>query len=195
MTFSVPHISERLAQVQTRIAELQALQSMAGAVAGADRGFAGALSDAVRDAAAPSVAGGVSDPATAAHAPVEGTSPAGPAATGRRAVAIARQHVGTPYVWGAEHPTDGFDCSGLVQYTFRKLGVDLPRVSRDQARAGRAVASLAAARPGDLVAFGSPVDHIGIYAGNNTMVVAPHRGDVVKVQRITRTPTTIRRVV
>jgi cell wall-associated NlpC family hydrolase len=67
-------------------------------------------------------------------------------------------------------------------------------VSRDQARAGTAVASLAA-RPGDLVAFGSPVDHIGIYAGNNTMVVAPHRGDVVKVQRITRTPTAIRRVV
>ncbi|CAN5858565.1 hypothetical protein BH23ACT10_BH23ACT10_36800 [soil metagenome] len=51
------------------------------------------------------------------------------------------------------------------------------------------------ARPGDLVAFGSPVDHIRIYAGNGKMVVAPHRGDVVKVQQITRTPTAIRRVV
>jgi cell wall-associated NlpC family hydrolase len=112
MTFGVPHISERLAQVQTRIAELQALQSLAGAVAGADRGFAGVLSDAVRDVAAPSVASGVSDPATAAHEPVEGTSPAGPAATGRRAVAIARQQLGTPYVRGPSTRPTGSTAPG-----------------------------------------------------------------------------------
>jgi peptidoglycan DL-endopeptidase CwlO len=113
---------------------------------------------------------------------------------GQRAVALAKEQLGKPYVWGAESPAVGFECSGLVQYTFKQLGIDLPRVSRDQARAGRTVASLAEARPGDLIAFGSPVDHIGIYAGNNKMVVAPHSGDVVKVQEVYRTPTAIRRV-
>ena len=57
-----------------------------------------------------------------------------------------------------------------------------------------AVSGLAEARPGDLVAFGEPVDHIGIYAGDNTMVVAPHTGAVVRVQEITRPITAIRRV-
>ncbi len=59
---------------------------------------------------------------------------------------------------------------------------------------GHAPTSPFPARPSDLVAFGSPVDHIGIYACGNTMVVASHAGDVVRVQQITRTPTAIRRV-
>jgi peptidoglycan DL-endopeptidase CwlO len=109
------------------------------------------------------------------------------------AIDIAQRYLGTPYVWGGESPS-GFDCSGLLQYVYKQLGVSLPRVAADQARAGQPVASLAEARPGDLVAFGEPVDHIGIYAGNNLMVVAPKTGDVVKVQEIYREPTAIRRV-
>lgn len=109
------------------------------------------------------------------------------------AIDIAQQYLGTPYVWGGESP-GGFDCSGLLQYVYRQLGVNLPRVAADQARTGQPVASLADARPGDLVAFGDPVDHIGIYAGNNLMVAAPKTGDVVKVQEIYREPTAIRRV-
>jgi cell wall-associated NlpC family hydrolase len=109
------------------------------------------------------------------------------------AVDLAQQHLGVPYVWGGESPS-GFDCSGLLQYVYGQLGVDLPRVAADQARAGHPVASLADAVPGDLVAFGEPVDHIGIYAGNGLMVVAPKTGDVVKVQEIYREPTAIRRV-
>lgn len=113
---------------------------------------------------------------------------------GEQVVELAKQHLGTPYVWGGESPSGGFDCSGLVQYVFGQMGVELPRVSRDQARAGQPVASLADARPGDLLAFNDPVDHIGIYAGDNMMVVAPKRGDVVKLQRVTASPTAIRRV-
>jgi cell wall-associated NlpC family hydrolase len=109
------------------------------------------------------------------------------------AVDVAQQFLGTPYVWGGESPS-GFDCSGLVQYAYGRLGVSLPRVAADQARAGQPVAGLAEARPGDLVAFGNPVDHIGIYAGNGLMVVAPKTGDVVKVQAIYDEPTAIRRV-
>ena len=121
-----------------------------------------------------------------AHPPVAGK--------GAQAVTFAKEHLGVPYKWGGTTPA-GFDCSGLVQHTYRRLGVELPRVSRDQARAGRAVASLADAIPGDLVAFGHPVDHIGIYAGDNKMVVAPHTGAVVRVQEISRPIVAIRRVI
>ena len=109
------------------------------------------------------------------------------------AIDIAQRYLGVPYVWGGESPS-GFDCSGLLQYVYNQLGVQLPRVAADQARAGQPVAGLADARPGDLIAFGDPVDHIGIYAGNNMMVVAPKTGDVVKVQEIYREPSAIRRV-
>jgi cell wall-associated NlpC family hydrolase len=109
------------------------------------------------------------------------------------AIDLAQQHLGVPYVWGGESPA-GFDCSGLIQYVYRQLGVSLPRVAADQARVGQPVAGLADAVPGDLVAFNDPVDHIGIYAGNGLMVVAPKTGDVVKVQAIHQEPTAIRRV-
>ena len=115
---------------------------------------------------------------------------------GEAILALAQCELGTPYVWGGEsHAEGGFDCSGLVLHAYREAGIELPRVSRDQARVGEAVPSLDQAIPGDLVAFGSPVDHIGIYAGDGMMVVAPRTGDVVKMQQITRTPTAIRRIV
>jgi cell wall-associated NlpC family hydrolase len=116
------------------------------------------------------------------------------AVTGDQVVADARKYLGVPYVWGGTDPAKGLDCSGLVQRVYKDLGIDVPRVSQDQARMGTAVPSLAQAKPGDLVAFGSPADHIGIYIGNNKMIVAPKAGDVVKVQDIYRTPSSIRRV-
>jgi len=116
-------------------------------------------------------------------------------AVGEAVVSFASQFIGTPYVWGAESPQEGFDCSGLVQYAYSQLGIDLPRVSGDQARVGEAVASLDDAVPGDLVAFGHPVDHIGLYVGDGRMLVAPHTGAEVRIQDITRPPTAIRRVV
>ena len=108
-------------------------------------------------------------------------------------VDVAQQFLGVPYVWGGGSPA-GFDCSGLVQYVYGQLGVDLPRTAAEQARVGQPVADLADARPGDLLAFHDPVDHIGIYAGNGLMVVAPKTGDVVKVQPVYDQPTAIRRV-
>ena len=113
---------------------------------------------------------------------------------GARAVAAGRRYLGVPYVWGGTDPAKGLDCSGLVQRAFADVGVRLPRVAADQARVGTAVPDLAHARPGDLVAFGSPVDHIGIYVGDGKMLVAPRAGKDVMVQDVYRTPTAIRRV-
>ena len=117
-----------------------------------------------------------------------------PAVSGRDAVDAAKKYLGVPYVWGGTDPASGLDCSGLLQRAYADLGVELPRTSGEQAQVGTPVTTLADARPGDLVAFGQPVNHIGMYAGDGQMVVAPHRGDVVKLQDITAQPVAIRRV-
>ncbi len=113
---------------------------------------------------------------------------------GAAAVAKAQQYTGVKYVWGGEDPATGVDCSGLVQYVYGSLGIDLPRVAADQSRAGQAVSSLAAARPGDLVFFGKPAHHVGIYVGNGKMIDAPRTGKTVGVHPLWGTPSSIRRV-
>ena len=101
----------------------------------------------------------------------------------RRAFAL----LGTPYRWGGSSPERGFDCSGLVGYVYRTaLGIDLPRISRDQAHTGEQVAGRAAMAAGDLVFFGrrGRVDHVGIYIGEGKFVHAPSRGKDVMVSSL-----------
>lgn len=117
------------------------------------------------------------------------------ATQGAAVVAEARKYLGVPYVWGGTDPRNGLDCSGLVQLVYRNLGVDLPRVSYQQATEGRSVPSLAQAKPGDLLAFGSPrVNHIAIYIGDGKMIEAPRPGLQVRVADVYPTPVAIRRV-
>ncbi len=115
--------------------------------------------------------------------------------TGDDIVAKAREYLGVDYVWGGDDPAKGLDCSGLVQDVYEQFDISLPRLSRDQAKAGQKIDSLADARPGDLIAFNSPVTHIAIYIGDGKTIEAPHRGDVVRVREIgDRDVTAIRRV-
>jgi hypothetical protein len=114
--------------------------------------------------------------------------------SGDAVVASAKKYLGVPYVFGGTDPAKGLDCSGFVQRAFSDLGIKLPRLAADQAKVGQAVPSLAQAQPGDLLAFGQPVDHIAIYVGNGQMIAAPHTGDHVKIQSVYTTPTAIRRV-
>jgi hypothetical protein len=172
--------STAIADVQSRIAAIQARFPAPAGASSASGSFAGVLAD-VQSAGDVSLQGSPSATTT-------GTD-------GGQVVAAARKYLGVPYVWGGTDPSKGLDCSGLVQRVYADLGIDLPRVSRDQAQAGTPVASLDQALPGDLVAFGSPVDHIGIYAGDGKMIVAPSRGDVVKIQDVYGTPTAIRRII
>ena len=116
-------------------------------------------------------------------------------ATGQAVVDAAKKYLGTPYVFGGTDPAKGMDCSALVQRAYKDLGIDLPRTSGEQAKAGTKVDSLAQAKPGDILAFNSPVDHVAIYLGDNKMIAAPKPGDHVKIQSVYETPTHIRRVV
>jgi hypothetical protein len=121
--------------------------------------------------------------------------PAGGGVSGEAVVAAAKKYLGTPYVFGSTNPDKGLDCSALVQRAFADLGIQVPRLSGQQAKAGQPVSSLSEARPGDILAFNSPVDHVGIYLGNNKMIAAPKPGDHVKIQTVWEKPTHIRRVV
>jgi len=93
---------------------------------------------------------------------------------------------GVPYVWGGESPK-GFDCSGLVQWAYRKAGIQLPRTSQQQSRVGEPV-SPSNLRAGDLVFFYNPVHHVAIYLGNGMVLQAPQTGDVVKISSLSRMP-------
>lgn len=117
---------------------------------------------------------------------------------GAQVLEAGEAYLGVPYRWGGSDPDVGFDCSGLVQQAYADIGIELPRVSADQARAGEEVAGgLDAAKPGDLVYWqgdGERPNHIGIYAGEDRMLVAPSSGDVVRYQAIERPPDAVRRV-
>ena len=98
-------------------------------------------------------------------------------------VNAAKAHLGLPYLYGGTSPSTGFDCSGLTQYAFRQAGITSPRVSYEQAAAGRSV-PYSQLRVGDLVAFNSPVSHVGIYVGNGQFIHSPKTGDVVKITKL-----------
>jgi cell wall-associated NlpC family hydrolase len=99
-------------------------------------------------------------------------------------VAIAMDYLGCPYVWAGASPS-GFDCSGFVMYVFRKVGVSLPHSSRMQYGCGQPVSN-GDLRPGDLVFFGNPIHHVGIYIGNGKMIDAAGTGKDVRISDVWR---------
>ncbi|NTW28436.1 MAG: hypothetical protein HGA39_03625 [Coriobacteriia bacterium] len=99
-------------------------------------------------------------------------------------VNIAKQYLGAPYRWGGSGP-NSFDCSGFTMFVYSQVGVDLPHSAAAQIGYGERV-SRADLQPGDLVFFGSPIGHVGIYIGGGMMIDAPHTGDVVKIQPVDR---------
>lgn len=121
-----------------------------------------------------------SELAQLANKGVDGVFIAPPGVRGQ-AMTIALAQRGKPYIWAAAGPSS-FDCSGLVIYSYAHAGMPgLPHSSAELARLGQAV-SRADLQPGDLVFFGAPVHHVGIYVGNGLMVNAPNFGEVVKVE-------------
>ncbi|MCD5311543.1 C40 family peptidase [Kineosporia babensis] len=111
---------------------------------------------------------------------------AAPSAAAKAAINFACSKQGDSYVWAAAGPTT-WDCSGLTMKAYAAGGVSLPHSSGMQAGYGTSV-STGSLLPGDLVFFNSPISHVGIYLGNNTMVHAPSSGDVVKVATLWKAP-------
>lgn len=206
-----------LAAAQSRVAQIQSLFGPKAAPATATATSAtatnGSFGDAMTRARSQSATAQPSADAATSHAQnaptAAGRSSAGAAATRAESapatssgglkdadavLATAKKYLGIPYKWGGTNPKVGLDCSGFVQLVFKQHGISLPRVSRDQARQGSKVESLAQAKPGDLVAFNSPVSHIGIYVGDGKMIHAPRTGDVVKISNVHKNITAIRRV-
>jgi cell wall-associated NlpC family hydrolase len=101
--------------------------------------------------------------------------------SGRAGIAIkyALKQIGDRYVFGAAGLVT-WDCSGLTMRAYQAAGASLPHSSAAQSRLGKSV-SLKALKPGDLVFFGRPVSHVGIYVGGGKMVHAPRSGSRVKI--------------
>lgn len=103
-------------------------------------------------------------------------------------ISAAKSAVGTPYVWGGNSLSGGVDCSGLIQQAFARAGLDLPRVSYQQANFGQRV-GLKALQPGDLVAWDNSsrnngADHIAIYLGGGMIIEAPRPGLSVRIRKL-----------
>ncbi len=96
-------------------------------------------------------------------------------------VNIARGLLGIAYTYGGSSPSTGFDCSGFTSYVFGKAGISLPRTAAQQQSAATPVSN---PQPGDLVFFGSPAWHVGIYTGNGMMIDAGKPGEATRERAI-----------
>lgn len=135
---------------------------------------------------APDGSAGAGEPPT----PLE-TPPAGATFTGDPAVVVAAalSQLGVPYRWGGLTPGVALDCSGLVVIAYGAAGVELPRTTADLVRLGTPISTAVPLVPGDLLFFrgGQPthdLGHVGIYADNGLMVLAPRTGGVVSLRAV-----------
>jgi peptidoglycan DL-endopeptidase CwlO len=116
---------------------------------------------------------------SASRLPISRSAPV-PAPRSAGVIGIAASLAGIPYVYGGT-TTSGFDCSGFTQYVFARAGMSLPRTAEEQRQATTPVSTPAV---GDLVFFGSPAYHVGIYAGNGRMWDSPTTGQSVSLRSI-----------
>ena len=170
-------VSDRLAQVkvlQKRLAERSAVatsklaqaESLVSKLKKADRERLARLAKEREDA----------DQASSLKAAKGAAGVSGRAGT---ALKFALAQIGDRYVFGADGMIN-WDCSGLTMRAFQRAGVSLPHSSRAQSRMGKGI-SYSQKKPGDLLFFGRPVSHVGIYLGGGKMVHAPRSGSRVKV--------------
>ena len=182
-----------LSRVQGELATMVEAETRRRSEDDARRAMAEQTARAARDQAAARAApaasrGGTTPTTSKSKSPSPAAAPAGPSAPpasgASAAVAKAKEQIGKPYKWGAEGP-DSFDCSGLTLYAWRAGGRSLPHSSQAQYSATARV-STSALQPGDLVFYGSPIHHVGIYVGNGQMVEASETGTPVRYASIWR---------
>lgn len=171
-------MAERKASIESQIAQrksmLRGLESEIAAIEAAQEAQQAARARAIADAAARSQFIPV----------VEQSFPPPTRAARSEVVSVAMRYLGAPYSWGAAGP-NSFDCSGFTMFVYGQVGVSLPHNSGAQFGSGERV-SRSDLQPGDLVFFGSPIHHVGIYVGGGSYIHSPHTGDVVRISPLDR---------
>ena len=161
-----------LSQIQGQIATLQA-QQRAAELAAARQARANLAEAEGQVLSSATVIG--------ATGQVPGSEPVLPASSYSGVVGVAMRYLGTPYVWAGAAP-GGFDCSGLVMYSYEQVGVSLPHSSYAMWDYGVPV-SKDQLEPGDIVFFDG-LGHVGLYVGGGDFIQAPETGDVVKISSL-----------
>lgn len=176
-------LNSALAQAQSISAQLASERSNLKSQLDSEQVLLGQVNAATRQAAAQAAAARAdqvrarltaSVSAATAHLPALPTSGAAGAA-----LQSAMAQIGKPYVWAGSGPNT-FDCSGLTMFAYGHAGISLPHSAAAQYSSEPHV-SRSNLEPGDLVFFGSPIHHVGIYVGNGMMVHAPETGELVQV--------------
>jgi cell wall-associated NlpC family hydrolase len=157
-------------QAAQAAAAAQAKAAFNARVAAAQKAQAAAAAQTVAQTTGSGSGGSASDASSLAADPPP--VPAGVAG----AIDAAESQLGVPYVWGGETPGVGFDCSGLVQWSYAQAGISLPRTSGAQYAATTHI-PLADIEPGDLLFYGADgSEHVAMYIGGGTMIEAPYTG-------------------
>lgn len=102
------------------------------------------------------------------------------------AIETAKDMLGIPYLYGGETPSTGFDCSGLVQFSYQRAGITLPRTAFEQFKSTRPV-RVDLIQPGDLLFFRverDTISHVAIYLGRNEFIHAPSTGKLVSIAKL-----------
>ena len=120
------------------------------------------------------LAAGASAATRVLHGRNSAVEPARKPGLARKVVAFARHQVGVVYRYGGSSRSSGFDCSGLVYAAYRSVGLEIPRSSWDQRRAGRRI-GFKQLRPGDLL-FTEGGGHVVLVASGTKGISAPHTG-------------------
>lgn len=180
--------AEALARLQAELAEQQAAveQSNGGGNGGGNANSGDSSNSGGNGGGNSNSGGGTSSSGGGTSTPAPAPTPvSAPAVSGLAGIAVqaAMGQQGVRYVYATSKPGVSFDCSGLTHYAWGQAGIYLPRNSRAQAAATPRV-SPAAAQPGDLIFYYSPISHVGIYIGGGQLVHAPNSGTVVKVASV-----------
>jgi len=190
---AVAKLSAAKASVDKILAKQQALLTVLQTQATHDQAAAAAAVEAAsvvrqqrtasRSVTRPKLAAAPKTVVAQGPAPVVPAAPVNaPAASGHAAAALAFAYaqLNKPYRFGAAGMRN-FDCSGLTMQAYAAAGVSLPHSASAQQHAGRRV-PLTQLQPGDLVFWGNPAYHVGIYVGGGRVLDAPHTGTVVQIQ-------------